>query len=95
MPILHSQLCTEIMLPSSLQESFVCCVSSMNISKYDEWKGTDADEVLTWLLEAVMTEFIDKAEWIAVLIATAGLLPVMELAKFLVRRTAGAKELIG
>lgn len=59
--VLHSNLCSEIMLPNSKDESFVCDLSSMNILYYEEWKDTDAVETLTYLLDAVMTEFIDKA----------------------------------
>jgi len=59
--ITHSNLCSEIMLADDEDESFVCDLSSMNISYYDEWKNTDAVEILTFLLDAVMTEFIDKA----------------------------------
>ncbi len=59
--ILHSNLCTEIMLPNGEDESFVCDLSSMNILHFDEWKDTDAVELLTWFLDAVMTEFIEKA----------------------------------
>lgn len=59
-PIYASNLCSEISLPSSLDESFVCCLSSLNLLHYDEWKDTDAVEVLTWFLDAVMEEFIQK-----------------------------------
>lgn len=65
MQILHSNLCSEIMLPDGPDESFVCDLSSMNILYYDEWKDTDAVEILTYLLDAVMTEFIEKAKKIA------------------------------
>jgi ribonucleoside-diphosphate reductase alpha chain len=60
--IKHTNLCTEIMLPDNEEWSFVCDLSSMNILYYDEWKHTDAIEVLTYLLDAVMTEFIEKAK---------------------------------
>ena len=53
--------CTEIFLPNSPTESFVCCLSSMNMLRYEEWKDTDAVEVMVYLLDAVMSEFIDKA----------------------------------
>lgn len=56
-----SNLCAEIALPSNEEESFVCDLSSMNLAKYDEWKYTDAVVILTWFLDAVMTEFIEKA----------------------------------
>lgn len=61
MPIYASNLCTEIMLPASEEESFVCCLSSMNLLHYNEWKDTDAVETLTYFLDAVMSEFIDKS----------------------------------
>jgi len=57
-----SNLCTEIALPAGPDESFVCCLSSMNALHYDEWKDTDAVETLTYFLDAVMQEFIDKTE---------------------------------
>jgi len=57
-----SNLCTEIALPATTDESFVCCLSSMNALHYDEWKDTDAVETLTRFLDAVMEEFIQKAE---------------------------------
>jgi len=57
-----SNLCSEVVLPSSPDESFVCCLSSMNALHYDDWKDTDAVETLTFFLDAVMQEFIDGAE---------------------------------
>ncbi|MBF0784045.1 ribonucleoside-diphosphate reductase subunit alpha [Muribacter muris] len=61
MTVHASNLCTEIMLPSSNDESFVCCLSSMNLLYFDEWKETDAPEVLTYFLDVVMSEFIEKS----------------------------------
>ena len=61
MTVHASNLCTEIMLPSSSDESFVCCLSSMNLLYFDEWKDTDAPEVLTYFLDMVMSEFIEKS----------------------------------
>lgn len=60
MRIVGSNLCSEIMLPSTPDESFVCNLSSMNIACYDEWRGTDAVELLVYFLDAVVTEFIEK-----------------------------------
>ena len=57
-----SNLCTEIALPATPDESFVCCLSSMNALHFDEWKDTDAVETLTRFLDAVMEEFIQKAD---------------------------------
>lgn len=58
----HSNLCSEIMLPNSEDESFVCDLSSMNLLHYDEWKDTDAVKILLYFLDAVMTEFINKTK---------------------------------
>ena len=60
--IYASNLCTEIMLPSNEEWSFVCCLSSVNLVHYDKWKDTDAVETLTLFLDAVMQEFINKLE---------------------------------
>jgi ribonucleoside-diphosphate reductase alpha chain len=63
-PITHSNLCSEIVLPDNKEESFVCCLSSMNILHYEAWKETDAVALLVAFLDAVLTEFIRKAEHI-------------------------------
>jgi len=60
--IYNSNLCSEIALHNSEEESFVCVLSSMNLLHYDEWKDTDAVEVLTYFLDAVVTEFLSKIE---------------------------------
>ena len=57
-----SNLCSEIMLPSSEDESFICCLSSMNLELYDEWKDTDAVRLAIFFLDAVLQEFIEKTE---------------------------------
>jgi ribonucleoside-diphosphate reductase alpha chain len=62
MKIYASNLCTEIGLPSSILESFVCDLGSLNILHYDEWKDTDAVEIFVYLLDAVCTDFINKAK---------------------------------
>lgn len=54
--------CNEIWLPTSEDESLVCCLSSMNLATYDEWKNTDAIETAIYFLDAVMTDFINKTE---------------------------------
>lgn len=59
--ISHSNLCSEIMLPNSSTESFVCDLSSMNLLYYDEWKDTDAVELMIYFLDAVMTDFIERS----------------------------------
>jgi len=60
--IKSSNMCNEINLPSSADESFVCNLSSMNMLHYDSWKNTDAVKILIYFLDAVMTEFINKTE---------------------------------
>lgn len=62
MPINASNLCSEIMLPSSTDESFICCLSSMNLELYDEWKDTEAVKLAVFFLDAVLQEFIAKTE---------------------------------
>ena len=57
-----SNLCSEIALPSSIDESFVCCLASMNLELYDEWKDTNAVKLAIYFLDAIMSEFIDKTE---------------------------------
>jgi ribonucleoside-diphosphate reductase alpha chain len=61
-PIYASNLCTEIMLPTNHNWSFVCVLSSINLLNYDKWKDTDAVETLVYFLDAVLTEFIEKLE---------------------------------
>ena len=63
----NSNLCSEIMLSNSKDESFVCNLSSMNLEKWDEWKDTDAVETMVYFLDAVMSEFIEKTEGVAFL----------------------------
>jgi ribonucleoside-diphosphate reductase alpha chain len=58
--IKSSNLCSEIFLPSTDDESFVCCLSSLNLLLWDEIKETDAVETLVMFLDAVMSEFINK-----------------------------------
>lgn len=58
--IRHSNLCSEIFLPDSENISFVCCLSSLNLAKYDEWKDTGTVFLSTLFLDAVMEDFIQK-----------------------------------
>lgn len=60
--IYASNLCNEIALSSSPDESFVCCLSSINLVNWDEIVNTDAVETLTMFLDAVMEEYIQKTE---------------------------------
>lgn len=60
--IYASNLCSEICLSTNNEESFVCCLSSLNLLHYDEWKDSDAVQVLTKFLDTVIEEFIEKTE---------------------------------
>jgi len=62
--IYASNLCTEICLPSSDDWSFVCCLASMNLATFDDWRTTDAIELLAIFLDCVMQEYIDKTSTI-------------------------------
>jgi ribonucleoside-diphosphate reductase alpha chain len=57
-----SNLCSEIQLPTDSYNSFVCCLGSINLLHWDEIKETDAVETYVYFLNAVMDEFIIKAE---------------------------------
>lgn len=57
-----SNLCTEIFLATDEFHSFVCCLSSMNLARYDEWKNTTAVQTAIIFLDCVMEEFIRKAK---------------------------------
>ena len=57
-----SNLCSEIALPSTEDESFICCLSSMNLELYDEWKDTEAVKLAIYFLDGVLQEFIAKTE---------------------------------
>lgn len=54
--------CSEIFLHSDEKHTFVCCLSSLNLARWDEWKDTDAAYLSTWFLDGVMQEFINKTE---------------------------------
>ena len=56
-----TNICTEITLFTDEEHSFICCLSSLNLAKYEEWKDTDTVELATWFLDGVMQEFIDKS----------------------------------
>lgn len=52
--------CTEIMLPSTEDESFVCNLSSANLLHFHEWKDTPFIREMVYFLDAVMSEYIEK-----------------------------------
>ena len=57
-----TNICSEITLHTDEEHSFICCLSSLNLAKYDEWKDTDVVEIATYFLDGVMQEFIDKTD---------------------------------
>ena len=57
-----TNICSEITLHTDESHSFVCCLSSLNVSKYDEWKHTDLIYTATWFLDGVLEEFIQRAK---------------------------------
>jgi ribonucleoside-diphosphate reductase alpha chain len=62
MPIFASNMCSEIALPSNPDETFTCVLSSINLLHWEEIKETDAIETLTYFLDTVVTEFINKTQ---------------------------------
>ncbi|MEN8793541.1 MAG: ribonucleoside-diphosphate reductase subunit alpha, partial [Flavobacteriales bacterium] len=59
--ITASNLCSEIQLPTDSFNSFVCCLGSINLLHWDEIVETDAIEIYTLFLNAVMDEFVKKS----------------------------------
>ncbi len=57
-----TNICSEITLHTDESHSFVCCLSSLNLGKYDEWKDTNLVYDATWFLDGVMEEFIQRAK---------------------------------
>lgn len=57
-----SNICTEITLFTDKDHTFVCCISSLNLFRYDEWKDTDLPQIATRFLDAVLSEYIEKAQ---------------------------------
>ena len=56
-----SNLCNEIHLPTNDERTAVCCLSSLNLELYDEWKDTDVVKDLITFLDNVLQFFIDNA----------------------------------
>ena len=57
-----TNICSEITLHTDENHSFVCCLSSVNLAKYNEWRDTDLVYTATWFLDGVLSEFIQKAK---------------------------------
>ena len=57
-----TNICSEIVLHTDENHSFICCLSSLNLAKYDEWKDTNIIYNSIWFLDGVLEEFIQKAK---------------------------------
>ena len=63
-----TNICSEIALFSDELHSFICCLSSLNLARWDEWKdykfenGMTLPELTCWFLEGVLQEFIDRGK---------------------------------
>ncbi len=60
-----SNICTEIFLHTDKDHSFVCCLSSLNLAKWDEWKDTDLPLIAVRFLDAVLSEYIEKGRGVS------------------------------
>jgi len=60
--VFMTNICSEITLHTDESHSFVCCLSSLNLAKYDEWKDTNLIYDATFFLDGVMEEFIQRAK---------------------------------
>ena len=60
--VVTSNICQEISLFTDPLHTFVCCLSSLNLSKWEEWKDTNLVYDAIWFLDGVMQEFIDRAK---------------------------------
>ena len=64
----HTNICSEITLYTDELHSFICCLSSLNLARWDEWKdytfenGMTLPELTCWFLEGVLQEFIDRSK---------------------------------
>ena len=56
-----TNICSEITLFTDEEHSFICCLSSLNLAKWDEFKDTDCIQTAIWFLDGVMEEFIQKS----------------------------------
>lgn len=63
-----SNICNEIYLHTDENHSFVCCLSSLNVARFDEWEnykfsnGMSLPELTTWFLDGILEEYIKKAK---------------------------------
>lgn len=59
-----TNICSEITLHTDEDHSFICCLSSLNLAKWDEWMNTDLVKLMTKFLNGVLNEFINKAKYL-------------------------------
>jgi ribonucleoside-diphosphate reductase alpha chain len=59
-----SNICSEITLHTDPKHSFVCCLSSLNLARWNEWKDSDLPETATYFLDAVLSEYIERGQGI-------------------------------
>ena len=55
-----TNICSEITLFTDEEHSFICCLSSVNLTKWHEWKNTDLVETAIYFLDGVLEEFLAK-----------------------------------
>ena len=60
--VFMTNICSEIVLHTDENHSFVCCLSSLNLAKYHEWKDSNLIYDSIWFLDGVLEEFIQKAK---------------------------------
>lgn len=60
--ITHSNLCSEIALPDADKETFICCLCSLNLALYDEWKDSNLPELAVMFLDGILSEYIAKTD---------------------------------
>jgi ribonucleoside-diphosphate reductase alpha chain len=60
----HANMCQEISLYNTEDESFTCVLGSLNLLHWDELKDTDAIETLAYFIDATITDFLEKVKGI-------------------------------
>ena len=60
--VFMTNICSEIVLHTDENHSFVCCLSSLNLAKYDEWKNSNLIYDSVWFLDGVLEEFLQKSK---------------------------------
>jgi ribonucleoside-diphosphate reductase alpha chain len=60
--VFMTNICSEIVLHTDENHSFVCCLSSLNLAKYHEWKNSNLIYDSIWFLDGVLEEFIQNAK---------------------------------